>query len=448
MSQFNNSIKVFSELFVGVQSASKNEIPLGFATPYENNAAGRKRQETVKNWVFGGRKEIESQLRILKNVPRAGFRITSDVKRVYWGGGNVVWRVEDPDGFELEIQSQNLMSIIQVSGIQENGLIPGQCLWGRDSGANILLHEKSQEFKNAILAAETIKKPTSLTQSKLTVGNSYKLANGSTGRYLGKWWVNGYERDKSDDSTSYQRYWYRGYERALVDISSKQYAEVEYAPISPGSFGAYFAVKIGEEVMLYKSISMLEEVKESPIALDAAQKIINGCTMRLAASSEVNDRRLVLNVSAKELKNPKFEYVQLVEEDLDAKKAVAARNYSGSYTSSFINHFRASDNITVYKDDDGRMFSGNSFCASESGISAFEMPIRKSGKVFTVRYLYERQRYSYMTSSNIAAGDTATADETLSVRFFKKQTAADQKQSVIDAIKAGKMFKLDVVESV
>lgn len=146
--------------------------------PFEKNSAFNNRKGTVDGWAKNidrmpviengecvydenGRikykepKSIESQ--IIENVPRQGFKITDDVKRVYWGGGNVAWRVYDPAGFELEIQSQNLMSIIQSVGLTEGGGIPGKCIWGRSGKDNILLHETSEEYKNAILAAENLK---------------------------------------------------------------------------------------------------------------------------------------------------------------------------------------------------------------------------------------------------------------------------------------------------
>jgi hypothetical protein len=206
--ELNKGMKVFSQLYVGLKSQGKDKVDLGFATPYENNAAFRKRKETVDNWVGKYQyrvgpdglyernergqlvqEKIEPRHKIVDNQPRSGFRITDDVKRIYWGGGNVVWRVEDPAGFELEIQSQNLMAIIQTAGIGEGGVIPGSCLWGRDGKDNILLHEKSDEYKNAILAAETLKSPKKAAASDRIVGSTYLLQDGSEAVYLGKFFV-------------------------------------------------------------------------------------------------------------------------------------------------------------------------------------------------------------------------------------------------------------------
>ena len=206
--ELNKGMKVFSQLYVGLKKQSGEKPDLGFATPFEKNAAFQKRKLTVDSWSsdhevaldengnivrdangYAVYVEVKPRHKMVDNTPRTGFRITDDIKRVYWGGGNVVWRVEDPAGFELEIQSQNLMAIIQTSGIGEGGLIPGNCLWGRDGRDNILLHEKSEEYQNAILEAEKLKTPKHLNSISRVVGTKYLLQNGSTAEYLGKFWV-------------------------------------------------------------------------------------------------------------------------------------------------------------------------------------------------------------------------------------------------------------------
>jgi hypothetical protein len=183
----NTSIKVFSQLYLGLKGT------LGFATPYEENAAGRKRQETVNSWASGYGEYVNGKhvpgvpkTSVMANEPRAGFKITDDIKRVYWGGGNVVWRVLDPVGFELEIQSRNLMAIIQSCGINEGGEIPGRCVWGRSGGDNILLHESSDEYKDAVKAAETLKAPKQVGKNARRVGGIYRRVDGSPAIFIGK----------------------------------------------------------------------------------------------------------------------------------------------------------------------------------------------------------------------------------------------------------------------
>lgn len=198
--EFNTGMKVFSRLYVGkksqlVEDASGDPvpgIPLGFATPYEENAAGRKRQASVDTWAKGYHSETaDFPAEIIENVLAAGFKITDDIKRTYYGGGNVVFRVEDPRGFELEIQSQNLMTLIALVGLNAGGEIPGQCCWGRDGASNILIHESSEEYKQARHAAETIK-PLKGIKAEFKRGDMIILTNASKVKYLGRFWFNGW----------------------------------------------------------------------------------------------------------------------------------------------------------------------------------------------------------------------------------------------------------------
>lgn len=201
--EINTKIKIFPQLYVGrkrqfeynhLTKVRTQKVDLGFATPFENNAAFEKRKKTVDSWAIPSsdwdpvnRKPIPVEgliPLIFDNVARTGFKITDDVRRVYWGGGNVVWRVEDPLGFELEISSQNLMAIIQTVGLQPGGHIPGKCVWARDGSNNVLLHESTEEFKTAYQVGKT--KSTKGTKlSPELIGSKVSFSSGYVGFYLG-----------------------------------------------------------------------------------------------------------------------------------------------------------------------------------------------------------------------------------------------------------------------
>lgn len=168
-------MKIYSQLYVGLRDQGEDNPKLAVVTPFENAAAFEKRKNIVDNWA---RVTLYDYLKkqffpaildtkTVENTLREGFTITDDIKRVCWGGGNVVWRVLDPYGYELEIPSANLMAIIQVSGINEGGKIPGKCCWGSDGATNILLHEKSDAYVNAIKGTEAIKKEEQLLKEEL-----------------------------------------------------------------------------------------------------------------------------------------------------------------------------------------------------------------------------------------------------------------------------------------
>ena len=64
----------------------------------------KKRIETVKHWC--GSKNENAVFEIFENKPTHGFTISKEVRRLTTS--NVVWRIFDPRGFELEISSGNM----------------------------------------------------------------------------------------------------------------------------------------------------------------------------------------------------------------------------------------------------------------------------------------------------------------------------------------------------
>ena len=190
------AIKIFSKVYVAhrKQHQDAEDPPLAFLTPYEENAAGRKRIESADKWARGYFYSEEAiETKILDNESIDGFEICREVKRTYWGGGNVVWRIFDPRGFELEISSANLAKILTFATI-EAGVIKSKCIWGRLGAKNILIPEGCPDYQNVkthaeelnnrkIMATRTIK------PSDLVIGQSIILHNDEEGEYLGKWFI-------------------------------------------------------------------------------------------------------------------------------------------------------------------------------------------------------------------------------------------------------------------
>ena len=313
----NTAMKVFSQLFVGISgSETPDSIPLAFATPYEDNAAGRKRQETVTKWLAAqgywvqndgeyNRVGKSSTTRVVENVPRPGFKITDDVKRVYWGGGNVVWRVADPDGWEVEIQSSNLMAIIQSAGVQEGGLIPGKCIWGRSEGINVLLHESSTEYKNAVLEAEKLKAPKQVGKTSRQVGGIYRLVDGTAAIYLGKVHASNIAWPDSDAHTM-----------GLIPASELSGAAeavlcVQRYALKPSApFEAVIGVTDGGVLMktlsLYKKAPLVEFLQAHTLTdTDFTNEFMRGFDWRYASSS-INCSR-IMSVTREPIVNPRIE---------------------------------------------------------------------------------------------------------------------------------------------
>lgn len=328
---YNTSLKIFSKLYVGVKPKKTDRAPLAFATPYETTSAGEKRQGTVQNWTrestYGYKTKTythaEPDLRIVENIPRSGFKITDDVRRVYWGGGNVVWRLEDPLGWEIEIQSSNLMALIQAVGIEKDGLVPGECVLARDGNHNILLPVSSEEYKNAIKAAETVVKPGLIPMKERVIGRMYRLKDGTFGKYLGKLWITSTDYSPSTSNRiSFLKLDLPGEGEVLVQANStsceilngasEQYEAVFVPPETPPSWA-----NPNGRVKLVKSMSLIAELNtESMSAAEA-------CDLANARPKEFTGVKKISPLFASLEKDPIVQYVPVTASEEVFNRAVS-----------------------------------------------------------------------------------------------------------------------------
>lgn len=249
-------IKRIDEFYVGFKNQHPNDsiIPLAFLTPFDTTAAFKKRKATVDSWAQGGGSWINGKYvhhgqklppQNIKNEPFDGFKIAKSVKRMGWNGGNVVWRIEDPRGFEWEIPSSNLVQIIIQTGISAGGVINGRCMIGRLGSTNILIPEGTDlwdQMEADVQTRKTLDKAKIITDLK--PGDAIKLKNGDKGFYLGKRKV---LLETPNDPVAYQirgdydyRYRFHGgfhnteskseYHLIIVDLSDYNYQK-DYFPI-------------------------------------------------------------------------------------------------------------------------------------------------------------------------------------------------------------------------
>lgn len=186
-------ITIPAQHYIGIKPERETEssLPLAFATPYGTDAAFEKRKSTVDQWCRGYGSYVdgkyvypEFEANVHDNVLLDGFRIAESVRRMGWNGGNVVWRIVDPRGFELEISSANFARIIDCTTI-ENGEIKGKCIWGRDGAANVLLPEASEPYVQA--TANTKRSTMSVDAKSLAVGDEVEFKDGQIWIYLGQY---------------------------------------------------------------------------------------------------------------------------------------------------------------------------------------------------------------------------------------------------------------------
>lgn len=168
--------------YIGFQHRGEG-CKLGFMTPYGTNSAAKKRMSTVDNWINGwGRDEDKKPIKAetFINEGMFGFKIGESVRR--WSTQNVLWRIEDPRGFELEISSGNMAYIIANTSII-NGEITDKLIWCRDGSQNYLLPLGSEEHQTYTENTNAVR----VKVGDLSPGDVILLNNSYQHTYLGKY---------------------------------------------------------------------------------------------------------------------------------------------------------------------------------------------------------------------------------------------------------------------
>ncbi len=185
-----NKITIPDEFYVGFHKEHP-DTTLAFLTPNGNDSSAIKRKSTVDSWAAKqyydyDKKEYKGSgipSKVIKNELLSGYKIAESVRRIYWGGGNVVWRIEDPRGFEFEISSANFANILSCTTII-NGVISGKCILGREKANNILLPENSTPYIDAVNTTNA-KKSVVIKKQDIPIGANIVLNNSTEGIYLG-----------------------------------------------------------------------------------------------------------------------------------------------------------------------------------------------------------------------------------------------------------------------
>jgi hypothetical protein len=183
-----DNIKIPQKYYTGMVKRSNDELPLGFITPWGEDAAAKKRMTTVDNWAgynsSNNYNNYQTSIKpiVIDNTPVIGFRLSGSIRTSDYGGENK-WRIIDPRGFELEITSGNLAKLLSV-GVFDQGEILDQCVWARKGANNILLSVNTNEYKEAVKNTEVASK--SAVWSDVKLGDTVVLQNNTGGIFLGK----------------------------------------------------------------------------------------------------------------------------------------------------------------------------------------------------------------------------------------------------------------------
>jgi hypothetical protein len=177
-----DNVKIPAKHYVGMVKRDKEKLPLGFITPWGEDAAALKRMATVDSWSKQGYNSTSLAPLVIDNVPMSGFKMTTDIRSSSYGGVDK-WRIEDPRGFELEITSGNLANLLSV-GMIDRGEIMDQCVWARSGQSNVLLSTETPEYKDAVENTVVANLKTDWKDAK--PGNTVLLQNNVKGVWLGR----------------------------------------------------------------------------------------------------------------------------------------------------------------------------------------------------------------------------------------------------------------------
>lgn len=181
--QFYINYSIRNENYDPTTQSYTSKTRLGFATYYEDNVAFNKRKSTIDRWA-----DSADAANTVDNVPRTGYTFGRNVTHGgNWNATTVNWRIVDPLGFELEINSGNLAQVLQHCTI-DKGTILDECVWGWDKGNGskiVLIPITSQVYQDA--------KKTSIRHfaevidiKEAQLGDMVEYKNGQMGLYFGR----------------------------------------------------------------------------------------------------------------------------------------------------------------------------------------------------------------------------------------------------------------------
>jgi len=229
----SDMIKIPDEFYLGRREQGKDDLPLGFLTPEGTDSAARKRKETVNSWsksmnyrwelIDGQWKKFDTGSlgpQVIKNELLSGYEIQREIRRTSsWNGGNVVWRMVDPRGFEFEISSGNLAKILDCATISK-GVITSPCILGRLGPNNILMPEGSEPYQKAVADTKVLKSD-KISLKEIQLGDYVELKNNMKGIYLGAWLGLQKESKRTTQSggVEHEGHYYGGYNHSLSTIT-------------------------------------------------------------------------------------------------------------------------------------------------------------------------------------------------------------------------------------
>lgn len=311
-----SSIKIPNKVYVGFQGRrSEDEVPLGFMTPYDDTAAGKKRQATVDGWANGyGRSKTFNSV-IIDNEPMIGFKIGRAIRRSSrYSGTSTAVRIEDPRGFELEISIENLVMLMNRN-IMEDCELMQECVWGRDGGKNVLLPVNSDEYKKYLDTQVLVSNKVSVKDIK--PGDIIKLlGEEGTREYMGGLFPLVKETVNSHDYSTY-----RSSMAVDVELTDRKRFIVRRNIDGVVHYDGYSALKVEKVV----------KAADTPLSVLEVEQLINkdvknGAVLNVSMGTDYTKSVIGLVGAKTAVVSKIIEELPVTEAEL--KNAFAGRNYS------------------------------------------------------------------------------------------------------------------------
>ena len=403
---------IAEKLYVTIQyrkDAGNDDGHLGFASPYTKDAAFQKRKATQDSWAYGYGCTIEidenddvtftagetSKVdtasafiggwypKVIKNEPVEGFEIAKSVRRYGWSGsGNVVWRITDPRGFDLEISSDNFASIIACVDM-EKGLIKGKCVWGREGAKNVLLPEVSEPYQEALARTKKVNAKVSLKD--IQIGDTVDLLTTKV-------------TDEDSIAVYYGKMYFLCVEHGETDVvASGSY----YARTYPVFNGMFYLNREVKESYLFKSVKTgkfitLGSPKVSSIVnklakpMDKHAMALQANAEFLATGARCGDIYNVILISDTKIDPTKIELHTAPVTGLTVEDWPLVEEY---YSRTFLAEYDGKLYLTNMPGKYDRMHRGGTLTLNEATISPNECTVELG------RTLVRGQHGSYYTST-------------------------------------------------
>lgn len=183
----------FEKMYVGIQNRDEygDKVRLGFMCPDGDDAAAKKRKNTVDHWS----RSVDTETH--DNVPMTGFSLGRSVNR--YRTNNKMFRVGDPRGFDLEISAANLAELISTTTIVK-GVIQDELVWMRSGAVNELVTTDDESY---------LKRSQSYTAKVGDYIRLYSSGHGSNCQYIGPHYVvELWQESQRECTNDWRRMWH------------------------------------------------------------------------------------------------------------------------------------------------------------------------------------------------------------------------------------------------